>query len=254
MHSHQQKAGKIEKEGIIKDSSQVRGNTSLKIFHQNIRGLGNKTNELYCHLQHELPHILCLSEHHLSESELQLIHLADYSLGASYSRKTVLKGGVSIFVYRNLKYNTIKIDEYNIDKDFEVCAIQLDSALNKLCILAVYRSPKFDFTIFLIQLDLILQKLNNNKYSILICGGINVNYLIDSNRRSQLDAMLHSYNLVGIAEFPTRYGLNYQTAINNVFIDTSTFGKYKLNPSVNGLSDHDAQLLILVNGKKRKRL
>jgi len=129
----------------------------------------------------------------------------------------------------------------------------LDSALNKLCILAVYKSPKGDFTIFLKQLDLILQKLYNNKYSILLCGDVNVNYLIDSNRRSRLDAVLHSYNLVGIVEFPTRYGLNSQTAIDNVFIDSSTFGKYELYPSVNGLSDHDAQLLILVNGEKKEK-
>jgi len=56
-----------------------------------------------------LPHILCLSEHHLSESKLQLIHLTKYSLGANYCRKTFLKGGISIFVYRNLKYKTINI-------------------------------------------------------------------------------------------------------------------------------------------------
>ena len=178
------------------------------------------------------------------------MHLADYSLGASYSRKTFFKG-VSIFVYRDLKYNTIKIDEYNIDKDIEACAIQLDSTLIKLCILAVYRSPKGDFTIFHKQLDLILQKLYNNKYSILIYGDINVNYLIDTNRRSQLDAVLHFYNLMGIDEFPTRYGLISQMAIDNVFIDTSTFGKYELYPSVNGLSDHDAQLFILANGEKK---
>jgi hypothetical protein len=48
-------------------------NKSLKIFHQNIRGLGSKSNELYCHLHHDAPHILCLTEHHLSESELHLI-------------------------------------------------------------------------------------------------------------------------------------------------------------------------------------
>ena len=64
-------------------------------------------------------------------------------------RKAFLKGGVSIFVYRNLKYNTINIDEYNIDKDIEACAVQLDSTFNKLCILAIYRSPKGDFTNFL---------------------------------------------------------------------------------------------------------
>jgi hypothetical protein len=68
-----------KKEENFKDSSQVPWNKSLKIFHQNIRGLGNKTNELYCHLHHDLPHILCFSEHHLSESELQLTHLTNYS-------------------------------------------------------------------------------------------------------------------------------------------------------------------------------
>jgi hypothetical protein len=147
-----------------KDSSLVPRNKSIKIFHQSIGGLGNKSNKLYCHLHHYLPHNLCLSEHHLSESELQLIHLTNYSPGANYCRKNFLKGGVSIFVYRNLKYKTINIYEYDIDKVIEACAIQLDSTFNSLCILAIYRSPRGDFTIFLKRLDLILQKLYNNKY------------------------------------------------------------------------------------------
>jgi len=83
-----------------------------------------------------------------------------------------------MLVYRNLKYNTINIDKYNIDEDTEACAIQLDSTFNKLCILAIYRSPRRDFTNFLKQLDLNLQKLYNNKYNIIICGDVNVNYLI----------------------------------------------------------------------------
>jgi len=36
----------ISNEKVIKDSSQVPRNKSLKIFRQNIRGLGNKANEL----------------------------------------------------------------------------------------------------------------------------------------------------------------------------------------------------------------
>ena len=69
----------------------------------------------------------------------------NYSLGANYCRKTFLKVDVSIFVYRNLKYKTINIYEYNIDKDIEACAIQLDSTFNKLRILAIYRSPRGGF-------------------------------------------------------------------------------------------------------------
>ena len=72
--------------------------------------------------------------------------------------KTFLKGGVSKFVYRNLKYSNIHIDEYNRDKDIEACAIQWNSTFDKLCILIIYRTPRDDFTNFINQLDLILQK------------------------------------------------------------------------------------------------
>ena len=159
-----------------------------------------------------------------------MTHLTNYSLGASYCRKTFLKGGVSIFVYRNLKYNTINIDEYNINKDTEACAIQLVSNFNKVCILAIYRSPSGDFTNFLKCLDLILQKLYSNKYNTVICGDVNANYLIYHNRNRQLDAPICSYNLVGIVEFPSRFVLNSQIATDNVFIDTSTIGEYELYP------------------------
>ena len=110
-----------------------------------------------------------------------------------------------------------------------------------------YRVPRDDFKNFLKRLDLILQKLYNNNYNIIICAGANVNYLIDNNRRSHVDAVIRSYNLVCVVEFPARFGLNSQTDINNVFIDTSSNGKYEPYPFINGLSDHDAQLLILTH-------
>jgi hypothetical protein len=44
---------------------------------------------------------------------------------------------------------------------------------------------------------------------------------------------------------------NTKDDIDNVFIDTSTFGKYDLYPLINGLSDHDTQLLILNTRQKR---
>jgi len=79
-------------------------------------------------------------------------------------------------------------------------------------------------------LDLILQKLYNNKYNIVICGDVNVYYLMDNNRMRQLHAVLHSYNLAGIVEFPTRFALNSQTAIDNIFIDISTIGITNYTP------------------------
>jgi hypothetical protein len=123
-----------------------------------------------------------------------------------------------------------------VDKVIEACEMQFDSTFNKLRILAIYRSPKGYFTVFLKRLDLILQTLCNNKYNTVICGDVNVNYLTDNNRRSQLDSVLQSYNLVGTVEFPTRYGLYSQTAIDNVFIGTSTIRKHELYPLIEMVS------------------
>jgi hypothetical protein len=40
----------------------------LIVFHQNIGGLREKVDELISSISHNLPHILCLSEHHLTSS------------------------------------------------------------------------------------------------------------------------------------------------------------------------------------------
>ena len=47
----------------------------LSIYHQNIRGLRGKVNELISQLYPSLPHILCLSEHHMADCELQTTNL-----------------------------------------------------------------------------------------------------------------------------------------------------------------------------------
>jgi hypothetical protein len=62
-------------------------NQFLKLLHQNIRGLRGKTSELLCHLHQDLPHLLCFSEHHLRQSEVDLINIENYTLGAKYCRR-----------------------------------------------------------------------------------------------------------------------------------------------------------------------
>jgi len=80
-----------------------------------------------------------------------------------------------------------------------------------------------------------------------------MNCVINNRSKSQLDAVLHSNNLACIVKLPTKIGLNSQTAIGNVFVDTSTFTKYDLYPLIHGLSDHDAQLLIINKVEKQEK-
>jgi hypothetical protein len=51
--------------------------------------------------------------------------------------------------------------------------------------------------------------------------------------------------LASVVNFPTRIQKNSTTAIDNIFIDTFKTGNYSVSPIINGLSDHDAQLISL---------
>jgi hypothetical protein len=77
----------------------------------------------------------------------------------------------------------------------------------------------------------------------MVCGVININYLYCHNRRQQLDTLLASYNLKSTVNFPTRIINVSSTAIDKIFIDLSR--NFTINPLINGLSDHYAQLLKL---------
>jgi hypothetical protein len=98
----------------------------------------------------------------------------------------------------------------------------------------------------------ILNLLYNNNTKLVLCGYINVNYLID-NKKKQVDVLLSSYNLSSTVNFPTRVQNGSVTAIDNIFIDISIHDSYSIFPLCNGLSDHEAQLIVLgdvkVNGR-----
>jgi hypothetical protein len=71
--------------------------------------------------------------------------------------------------------------------------------------LSVYISPKGNFRQFLKGIDNILNYLSKLNTEIIICGGVNINYLAENcNKRQQLDNLLATYNLISIIEFPTR--------------------------------------------------
>jgi len=113
-------------------------------------------NEILCHLNHDPPHILCITEHHLHHEELAFLHTEDYVKGSCYCRKSKHKGGVRVFVHNSIIFTSLDVGNYCIDQDFEACAIHLNSVCDKSCILAIYKSPRGNFNTFLTNLDLIL--------------------------------------------------------------------------------------------------
>jgi hypothetical protein len=114
-----------------------------------------------------------------------------------------------------------------------------------VCIIAIYRAPSGNLDTFITNLDAILKKLFTVTVNLIICGDININYLVDSDRKRQLQALLKTYNLTSVVNFPTRIQHNSAISIDNIFTDITKFGNYSISPIINGLSDHDAQTITL---------
>jgi exonuclease III len=104
-------------------SVSIDNESNLKIFTQNIRGLGNKIDELVISWGKDAPHVLCLSEHHLSREVIQDIIVDDYNLGAYYCRNFTKCDGVCIFLQKSYQFINVDLNSYCNEKDIEVCAI-----------------------------------------------------------------------------------------------------------------------------------
>jgi len=217
----------------------------LKIYHQNVRSLRRKTSELLSHLHPGLPHVLCLTEHHLNIMEINYVNIENYALGAKFCRALYKKGGVAIYVHNSLKFKNIDLSKYCKEKDFEICAVKLNSSSAIVCIITIYRAPTGNFNYFLQSIDNVLQSLYIPNSHIIIFGDININYLVENEQRKQTDNLLQMYNLIGIVDFPMRLTQRSTTAIDSIFLDTSRLEDYSVIPLSNGLSDHNAQILLI---------
>jgi exonuclease III len=219
-------------------------NKNFIITHQNIRGIKNKVEEFLISIRDIEPQIICLSEHHLKIDEIDNVNFNQYRIGNSFCRQTFNCGGVCILIRENLQFDTINLDQFNKEKDLESCAIKFQFMSKNFIIICIYRSPTGKFSYFLKQLELLLNSVYNTSNVIILCGDFNVNYLNDNSMKDSLNSLLASFNLYSTIYFPTRISYNSCTLIDNIYIDSYLHGFF-VHPFINGLSDHDAQVLTL---------
>jgi hypothetical protein len=129
----------------------------------------------------------------------------------------------------------------------EIRAVKLCLLSCEICIVTIYRSPTRDFQYIIDNLKKILSMIYSNTIEIIMCGDINIYYLIDSAHKQLLDSLLTSYGLCSMVQFPTRIQNNSHSAIDNIFIDTFKFSIFSVYPIINGLSDHIAQCIVICN-------
>lgn len=111
--------------------------------------------------------------------------------------------------------------------------------------MVVYRAPTGNFNPFLNRLDDSIKSIYRTNSNLILCGDINIDYLTENDKKRRLNSVPQIYNLTAIVNFPTRSQGISNATINNIFIDNSKISNYTVSPFSNGLSDHDAQLLII---------
>jgi hypothetical protein len=98
-------------------------NNSFKAYHQNVRSLRKKSHELLGHLYPVLPHVMCLTEHHLNILEKTYANIE--GIGAQFCRVLYEKRHVIIYVHSSLQYMNIELSKHCKEKDIEICAVEL---------------------------------------------------------------------------------------------------------------------------------
>jgi hypothetical protein len=99
-----------------------------------------------------------------------------------------------IFVCKDLYFSKINISHNCKEKDLEICAIKLGTKPSKLIIINLSRAPTADFNQFMKNLDGALKYMQKPTAEFLICGDINIGYLIESNEKKQV-SLLITHNL-----------------------------------------------------------
>ena len=90
----------------------------------------------------------------------------------------------------SIGYVNLDPQKHSNNKDFEVCATKVYFNSTHANVIAIYRSPSRNFNSFITKLDLILRQLCTVTNNFLKCGDINIDYLAESDRKRQLDALL----------------------------------------------------------------
>jgi hypothetical protein len=110
-----------------------------------------------------------------------------------------------------------------------------------------------DGDILLSNLILHFHILVSIKVEPIICGDTNINCLSENYKKVQLQSLLDTYNLANIIDFPAKISSTPVSLIDNLFSDRNVCNKFQVCSVINGLSDHDGQILILGNLQEVKQ-
>ena len=155
--------------------------------------------------------VLCIVEHWLTDSALDLIYFNGFKLITKYSRPTRQHGGVAIFIKAELVVKEVDVLHFCVELHCEFAAIMVSN----ICIICVYRPYSGDKNVFFDKLEDHLHFLCRSLNCFIICGDINIDWIVESTAKRKMLNVLNMYNMQAMNDLPTRHG---KTALDQLMV------------------------------------
>jgi hypothetical protein len=210
--------------------------------------LNRKGDEISVILEENIirPHLICLSEHHMRKQDMSNFSLSCYKLATSFCRKKFLNRAVCILVRNDIIYHAVDLEKSCNGKSPEICAIKLNISSTNFIVMLCLQIPIWKCKpVF--KTTGTLKGLYQPSVIFLICGDLNINFLLESLAKQKLQTIMKTSNPKQVVNFPTRIFNNKGTLIDSIFLDNMKYNSISVYPLENGLSDHDAQILVVEN-------
>lgn len=187
--------------------------------------------------------MLILTEHGLTPENLQNTRIPGYNLIGGFSRQHHNKGGIAIYgtVKIQQRITVTSISDTSTELICETILVKIKMKRRNIHLLGVYRPPNSNLETALDLLSFELNRIPSASDHILMVGDVNIDNLVEDNKKTSLDNMLHSHGLRRLSLPPTRITSNTQTSIDCICTNKEelVLSTQVLNT---GLSDHTAQL------------
>lgn len=187
----------------------------------------------------KLPNFVCITEHWLKEHELEALKINNYEIVASCHRN-VSNGGGTLILSSNLNKENLKerldFKTFNIEKNFECCAIEVVCKKDPIIIACIYRSPSGDIDDFFMKLDICMEKLINENKNFILAGDFNIDLFVENENCKSFLNMVKSYGAKFAVREATRITNQSSTLIDNFITNMTNFG---VSVSPCNFSDHE---------------
>ena len=204
-------------------------------------------------------HVLCVTEHWKTTTQLQNYGITGYNLVSSYCRlQENSHGGSAIYVDKNVQCKSRKdLNSLSMEGICELCGCEIKVPNKKIVVICIYRPPNGNIDQFLDNVEKMLSLCVDENSVVVIAGDFNLDFLSSNKKVLELLSIMISFNIQHTIREYTRITSVSRKCIDNIF--TNFVGNWFSQVLHSHISDHTAQKLVIylennTNNYEEKRI